>query len=386
MLIRKLQRSLFTEWYVTILGTPSSTPSQSAHEVYDQLAPTLAASGLLPLQERAFGPLSSRGEVLAVRESVLSNHGLAGDIPVTYMSRKPAESKESLGVQLWGVVPAAGSDLVAETVKLPGGFGGRLLSGADFRLLWLSALVGTDEGGELAESPAEQAERMFVNARRALEACDLEYRDVARTWISLRRLLDWYDDLNRVRTAFHSDVGITGGPAGRPFPASTGIQGCVGNEECVMDLLAVRGGGPTAPTETLIRSSRQEEPFAYGSGFSRGVALSFEGGETLHISGTASVGSDGRTKHIDDRDAQALETLLAIAALLEPRGARLQDICAGTLFYKDAAALSAYRQVTSLLGIAELPLVPVMADVCRSSFLIEIEAIAGVGATVGTAE
>ncbi len=105
MLIRKLQRSLFTEWYVTILGTPSSTPSKSTHEVYDQLAPTLVASGLLPLQERAFGPLSSRGEVLAIRESVLSSHGLAGDNPVTYMSRKPAESKESLGVQLWESSP-----------------------------------------------------------------------------------------------------------------------------------------------------------------------------------------------------------------------------------------------------------------------------------------
>ncbi len=352
---------------------------ESAREVYETLAPSLASWGVLPIQERAFGPKASRLEVMEARKQAIEAVGLHGGNPCTWVSRKPEESGEPICVQLWGVTPVSRSDITVETVHLPGNIEGRLLTGRDLRLLWLSAITGTGVDGSLVPEPEKQATRMFTNAKAALEACDFEYLDVARTWISLRRLLDWYDGLNRVRTAFHHEVGITGGPDGSPFPASTGIQGAVENEECVMDLIALHGAEGTVGVDPLVRSSRQDEPFAYGSGFSRGIALELGGVETLHISGTASVGSDGATKHVGDRDAQVVETLLGIAALLEPRGARLRDICAGTLFYKDLETLDTYRRVSELLEIVELPLVPVMADVCRPDLLVEIEAIAGVG-------
>jgi len=106
------------------------------------------------------------------------------------------------------------------------------------------------------------------------------------------------------------------------------------------------------------------------------MAITFDGAQTIHVSGTASIGSDGRSRHPGDRDAQVVETLLSITALLEPRGATLGDISAGTFFYKDEEGKRAYDRVIRLLGLAPLPLVPMMADICRPELLVEIEAVA----------
>ena len=73
---------------------------------------------------------------------------------------------------------------------------------------------------------------MFTNAGLGLKAHGLTYRNVVRTWIYVARLLEWYDDFNRVRTAHYrlAGFGVEGGAA---FPASTGIQGHYEDEECL---------------------------------------------------------------------------------------------------------------------------------------------------------
>ena len=142
-----------------------------------------------------------------------------------------------------------------------------------------------------------------------------------------------------------------------------------------MEVLALRSSNRQA-ARPLNRSSRQHESFCYGSAFSRGMTLRLDEAKTILVSGTASIGPDGRTLHEGNREAQIAETLLSIAALLETEGATLSDIAAGTLFYKDAAALEGYRNLIRLLGVVELPLVEVLADVCRPELLVEIEALA----------
>lgn len=144
-----------------------------------------------------------------------------------------------------------------------------------------------------------------------------------------------------------------------------------------MDVLAIQveddSGVRVGP---MVSSARQDPAFDYGSAFSRGMALQIEGKQTLLVSGTASIASDGRTLHVDDGEPQIIETLLNIGALLERQGGSLRDICVGTLFYKDPTILRGYQQLTSILGMPELPLIPVEADVCRPDLLVEIEAVA----------
>ncbi len=375
MELRTLARPSFTECYLTVIGQPD-LPSAGGAAIFEELAAALDSTGAQPIQEKVYGPLGQRRELLAARQSAYQARGLDSALPCTFVDGKPGEDRGPLAVQLWGVVPAAGSATSVKTVGLDSGRPGRLLAAPGLRLLLVPEVTGVDRDGQLAPTAAAQASQMFSNADQALTDQAFSFGDVARTWLYLRRLLDWYGELNAVRTAFFDQRNITGSPPGHPFPASTGIQGTSAGEECVMDVLAIQveeGAGTVRPVN---RSSRQTEPFAYGSAFSRGMALSSEGAQTILVSGTASIDSAGHTLHRDNPEAQVLETLLSIAALLEPAGASLPDISAGTLFYKDAESRRVYEQVTTLLGVPKLPLVPVLADVCRDELLVEIEAVA----------
>lgn len=143
-----------------------------------------------------------------------------------------------------------------------------------------------------------------------------------------------------------------------------------------MDLLAVEG--PGAVRTPIHATSRQEPAFLYGSAFSRGMSLEAGGLELVFVSGTASIDRSGATVHRGDPAAQIEETLLCVEAVLAARGRSLDDVGLATLFCKTPEVLRAYREVAPRFG--DLPVVPVLADVCRPELLVEIEAFAVVPA------
>jgi enamine deaminase RidA (YjgF/YER057c/UK114 family) len=290
---------------------------------------------------------------------------------------------------LWGVTP--GPSQRVETVVWRGRSVGREWTGPDFRVLLLASIDGTDHGHpgdppavtppvapELAETTApafEEARRMFERASSVLAVRGFSYRQVARTWIYLSHLLDCYARFNQVRNAHHDAAGLSA--AGGFFPASTGIQARHDREECLMDVLAIDARpGSGLVVRPITRSDRQGEAFAYGSAFARAMVIERAGRKIIHVSGTASIDDAGRSTHPDDAGAQYCETLLSIAALLEREGATLADIAQGTLFTKTLGIARTCREVTRRLGLQPLPLVEIVADVCRPELLVEIEAVA----------
>lgn len=378
MELRQLERPSFVEWHVTSIASAELPAPVAARLAYEPVAAALATEGIVPFQERLHAPAAARREVLAARAAAISGRGLDPHTPCSFAAARPdAGPPAPVAVQLWGVVPRAGRVSVA-TVELEGRPRGRRLAGPGYELLWLSSITGAGADGRLAPGPADQAARMFENAERALAGLGFTYRDVVRTWISVARILDWYGELNRVRTAFHQARGI-GGATGAAPPASTGIQGRTGDEECVMDLLALRAEeGSGAAARPVSGTSRQCAPSSYGSGFCRAMALDLEGALTVLVSGTASIGPDGASRHRGDAGAQVIETLLDVAAVLEPFGGTLRDVSAGTLFVVDEGARRAAADALRLLAVPPLPLVPVRADVCRPELLVEIEALASI--------
>lgn len=104
--------------------------------------------------------------------------------------------------------------------------------------------------------------------------------------------------------------------------------------------------------------------------------LEIDGVHAVHVSGAASIDASGASLHRGCPQAQIVETLLCVGALLEACGASLRDVGLATLFCKTPAVLHAYREVGRLLGMSELPVVPVVADVCRPELLVEIDALA----------
>ncbi len=372
MELRESERDSFTEYHVT---ATSDGEGSTLDELFGQVAAVLANRKIQPVQEKLYGRSVLRADALRRRESAYRRHGLDAGVPVTWIEGIPLHGGDFAGVQIWGITPREGEACVW-TVENPVTGRGRLWTGRGFKMLHLPAVRGTLPGGALAAGAPAQAQQMFTKVGLGLEAHGMAYPDVVRTWIYVSRLLEWYGELNRVRTAHYAQVGlgVKGGPA---FPASTGIQGRMADEECLVDVLALRSDGPAGAVAEPIRCSpRQDQSFNYGSAFSRGMTFKIEGRKTVHISGTASINPAGASTHIGDAECQSLETLMSIAAILEAQGGSLHNITSATLFCKDQAAWEAWNRVTRLLQVPAFPKVCMLADVCRHDLLVEMESVA----------
>ncbi len=375
MYVRSIDRETFAETYLTLPASGAQPAAAEAAELYREMCEAIRKLGIEPIQEKIYAPLGEREGILAARSSAFTAVGLDPRLPCTYVDGHPGTNDSFAGLHLWGVATQSGK---ATTVtSLAGPSAGRVFRGAGFEILYLPCLAGQAEG-DAPTGAADEASRMFDRAATTLQTHGHAYTDVVRTWIYVRRILDWYDDFNRVRTDFHTRHGIDGRQDGRPFPASTAIQGCSSkNEECVMDLLSIRASESSElRIHPILGSRRQGRAFAYGSGFSRAMSVSIENRQTVFVSGTASIDRNGKTAHPEDYQGQAVETLLSIAALLDEQGGGLRDIACGTLFYKNDEMLAVYDDVARLLGLEELPLIRVRADVCRAELAVEIEAVA----------
>lgn len=370
--VRELVRPSFTEWRATAIGPTGVSAASSAAVAYAELATAMAESGAEAFQEKVCCASGTRDEVRSARRAALEARSLDATTPWAYL-RGRDDDDGAVCVQAWGV--ARRTDAVALSTVGTGSVRGRLLRSGDLRMLWLGSIDGRDAAATLPLGIRAQTAGMFESAERALGAAGLTFHDVVRTWIYVSELLAGYRELNAVRTAFYAARGIGAGSDARPFPASTGIQGRASTEACVMDLLAIRAGADAARVTPLDRSDRQGSAFSYGSSFSRAMSVEIEGRQTVLVSGTSSIGPDGATLYPDDPDRQAVETLLGIASLVEPLGATLRDVAAGTLFTRDARALEAFERAALTLGVPELPLARVRADVCRPDLSLEVEAV-----------
>ena len=372
--VRATERESFTEYHLT--GTVGRD-KDGADKLLAQVAAAVAERGIQPIQERIYGLSSARAAVLKKREAAYRQEELDLSVPVTWIQGTPLQEGEFVGLQIWGIVPHDDKTGVTTVTNASTG-SGRLWTGDGFRMLHLPSVRGLKPGCALAGDAPAQADRMFTNAGLGLKAHGMGFRNVRRTWIYLARLLEWYDEFNRVRTAHYQSAGF-GKEGGTAFPASTGIQGRSGDEECLMDVLALDSKGPTyAAAVPICRSPRQDASFNYGSAFSRGMAFEIEGRRTVHISGTASINPAGDSIHVGDAELQSLETLLCIAAILEEQGGSLANITSATLFCKNRDAWEAWKRVSRQLQIPAFPKICVLADVCRHDLLVEMEVVAAI--------
>jgi len=373
--LRAAEHSSFTEFYVTATVDGAMRASAAAEYVFEQVAAVLVDRRIQPLQEKLYGLVASRAEVLRHRDAIYRQHGLERTMPVTWIQATPLKGCDFAGLQVWGIAPSDGERCVS-TVENPVTGRGRVWTGNGFRMLHLPGVRGTLPAGTLARGPVAQAAQMFSNVGAGLGAHGMKFTNVVRTWIYVARLLEWYGEFNRVRTSYYRNagLGLEGGPA---FPASTGIMGRSEDEECLMDVLALESDGPaSASAIPITRSPRQDASFNYGSAFSRGMALEIEGRRTVHVSGTASINAAGASTHVGDAEHQSLETLMSIAAILEDQGGGLHSITSATLFCKNRDAWEAWERAARLLQIPAFPKVCVLGDVCRHDLLVEMESVA----------
>ncbi len=148
-----------------------------------------------------------------------------------------------------------------------------------------------------------------------------------------------------------------------------------------LSIAFLAGATPVVPIENPRQVSAFHYPSQYGPRpptFSRAALAHPPGQEILFVSGTASIVGH-QTVHRGEVRAQTAESLDNIDALLvaarphvRSRAFTLSDL-AYRVYVRDAADLVEVRDVIAA-RVGDVPIVYLLADVCRSDLLVEIEA------------
>lgn len=368
-ILHAVEREHERECFLTAHGGGQGLRGAAARALLVTTYGRMALERIEPIQELLFGASEAREELLSLRREALQAAGLP-ERGCTFVSGAPLRGTGLAGLRLWGLARRADGPPLVEDVLLGGGLRGRAFRLAGTRLFFVPSLrARAAEGAQLASA----YEAILTQAEEALRAGGLTLRELVRTWFYLRRLLVGYDAFNEVRSRRYRAAGVL--QAGGRVPASTGIEGHDEGSDVLLELLAAEPGGGLA-IEPVLATRRQGTAISYGSSFARAVALVADGRRTVHVSGTAAIAGSGESQHRGDAEAQNLATLVSVAALLEEQGGRLDGVLSGTLFCKEPAVYDAFVRVTRQLGLPVLPVVPVLADVCRDDLLVELEAVA----------
>ncbi|MGO8703742.1 MAG: Rid family hydrolase [Candidatus Brocadiia bacterium] len=357
------------------VGESSGDAVRATEEVYSRIFDILSRRRMQVTHERIFGSLKLREPILEARRRALGQSGQGEDQPITFIEGRPPWGDGLAGVQIQAVRPQQAGGV--RTISDDGVARGRKWQRNGATYLVLQDLHGAAPGA----GRESQTTAMIERANRILELEGATFRDVARTWIYLPNILQWYDGFNAARSVKYREFGLltvrpaeSGGRRTLP-PASTGISGSNPHGAGpVMDLLAVIGK-PECPVKVgLMTNVRQKDAFEYGSAFSRGVWIREPDMTQVQVSGTAAIDERGKSLFPNDCRAQIFRTFETIEALIAPAGASLKDICQATVFLKRAQDLPVYRQAAAERGLADLPAVCVVADVCRDDLLFEVDA------------
>ena len=220
-----------------------------------------------------------------------------------------------------------------------------------------------------AVSRADQTTSCLQQMERGLEAADMDFSYLVRTWFYLDHLLDWYSEFNAARTAFFEQKGVFE----RLIPASTGIgAGNIAGMALAAGALAIRKKHDGVRIEE-VASPLQCPATAYRSSFSRAVEIALTGRRYLTISGTASIAPEGHTLYVGDHEKQIQLTLDVVEAILHSRRMKWQDTVRAVGYFCEMGDLSLFERICAQRGIPPLPILPVQATVCRDDLLFEME-------------
>lgn len=230
-------------------------------------------------------------------------------------------------------------------------------------------LLGDIRADDLSLSREHQAYTVFEKMDRLLKQVGMEFTDIARTWIYLKDLLEWYDDFNAVRTRFFREHGVFE----KRVPASTGIgAGSAAGEAMVAALLAVQPKHDGVNV-FAVPSPLQCPALDYKRSFARAVEIQQPGSRLLTISGTASIAPSGETVHIGNTGKQIELTMEVVHEILKSRGMGWGDVARSIAYFKDVREAHLLEKYCTEHRLPTLPIAISHADVCRHDLLFEIE-------------
>ena len=362
--IRSVESASATEIYI------SATPGQAAplqdqtREIFSGIRDILCSKNAFILQERVFSTLAATETIRQARSEAYGdlNDGVAPCYPC-YLVAAEGLSGPIAGVQ----VHAISTENKPEVVNLDQTGCGRILRTPGCTLLTLSSISAPQSGNN-----TEQAQVMLETGESVLKQFGVDFLSVPRTWMWLKDILSWYDEFNNVRNNFFTERGLIGAGTRQSMPASTGIGlGPDNGGHCAMDLVAVLE--PADCTEYLQVTGKQHCALNYGSAFSRASKATTPAGQTVYVSGTASIDAAGATTNIGDASGQINATIENVRAVLSEMQSSEKDLVQVIAYCKTTEVEEVFN---SIKGGLDWPWITVICDICRPDLLFEIEAAA----------
>ncbi|MCF6175664.1 MAG: hypothetical protein L3J71_07845 [Victivallaceae bacterium] len=358
---------------IAFIIIPFNSPADTAEAVktaYNAIIEKLKQDKLQIVHERIFGSLAVKDEVMQVREDILTAAAIPHAGAVSYLEGTPTWGEGVAGINIQAINPDM-TDSGIEIILNAGIPVGTKWSWDGDKYLLLQNMTGNPE-----TSPGVQTANAIQTTLKLLQASEMNFKNVTRTWFYLTDILEWYDEFNLVRNDLYKKFEMMPTPEQRNLllPASTGID-CHNADDTalMMNLLAIDSSGDS-PEITQLSNQGQQDAFCYGSAFSRAATIATKDHTWLQLSGTASIDETGATVHLYDIEKQINCTLDKIAVLLAQADAKLEDLCAASVFVKKAEYIETYRKIIKERGMENFPAVCMVADVCRDDLLFEIDA------------
>ena len=206
----------------------------------------------------------------------------------------------------------------------------------------------------------------------AHEECTLADNCI-RTWLFVNDIDLNYGGVVRARNQVFFTQGLT---PNTHFIASTGIGGRQQDPNVLaqMDNYAVKGISKEQ-VHYLYASTHLNRTNDYGVSFERGTYVDYGDRRHVFISGTASIDNKGRIVHPKDVVQQTHRMWENVEALLAEAGCSYDEVGVMVVYLRDS---SDYAVVSKLYEerFPDKPYVIVLAPVCRSGWLVEMECMA----------
>ena len=361
---RTIESSGVTEIYISAAPEENAPAAEVAEQLFCGIRDTLRSQSARILEERVFGTEQVMDILSAARSQAYQGQEFDdGVAPSFLVGDKGASLGPIAGVQ----VHALSGDIQTEIVDIDQTPRGRILRSPNHTIVALSGVSVPQ-----LTCPKEQARACLEKAETALKKSGTDFLSVARTWMWLNDILAWYDDFNRVRNKFFTERDIIGDGTRQLMPASTGIGlGAADRSDCAMDLFAVLE--PANAIQFLQAGGKQKSAFEYGSAFSRASRTPTPAGDTVFVSGTASIGADGATTNIGEPAGQINDTIENVRAVLRDMNVTDDDVVQVLAYCKTTEIESVFN---SIKGKYNWPWITTICDICRPDLLFEIEATA----------
>ena len=358
---RSVESASATEIYISAAPGEAAPLQDQAREIFSGIRDILCSKNAFILQERVFSSLPATETIRRARSEAYGD--LDDGVAPSYLVAAEGSSGPIAGVQ----VHAISTNNKPEVVNLDQTGCGRILRAPGCTLLTLSSISAPQ-----APKNTNQAQTMMEMGESVLKQFGADFLSVPRTWMWLKDILSWYDEFNNVRNNFFTERGLIGAGTRQSMPASTGIGlGPDNGGHCAMDLVAVLE--PADSTQYLQVTGKQHCALNYGSAFSRASKATTPAGQTVYVSGTASIDAGGATTNIGDAAGQINATIENIRAVLSEMQSSEKDLVQVIAYCKTTEVEKVFN---SLKGSLDWPWITVICDICRPNLLFEIEATA----------